>query len=397
MGALSALLAGWYFQPMLWVDIGGRPVPQQASSDVQKASQRDRSTLLFVGDTYFGESYADPGASVADRRGYDEPLEPFRELLSSADAVIGNLEAPLTERDSILHRLKNWPHRGAPEKSAAALERAGFDAFSLANNHTWDSLGPGLRDTRAALERHGIVPFGAGPSLPEAMRPLRIELRARERVVRVAVIGALEREWDDFFSGAFATSTTGGTYPLAPRAMAQQIRALKRRDPELWVIVFPHWGDNYHWRTARQRRVAHALIAAGADLVIGHGAHVFQEVELTDGRAIVYSLGNFMFLSQGRYQKKHIHPWSTAARVEFIERGDALHVALKLYFIASDNLATRFRPHLLDGDEFTRACEVLLAGGSLEPTTRERLRAATRIQRDAVGRHLTIELGRAGR
>jgi poly-gamma-glutamate synthesis protein (capsule biosynthesis protein) len=38
---------------------------------------------------------------------------------------------------------------------------------------------------------------------------------------------------------------------------------------------------------------AHAVVEAGADLVLGHGPHVPRAVELYRGRLIAYSLGNF--------------------------------------------------------------------------------------------------------
>jgi hypothetical protein len=41
------------------------------------------------------------------------------------------------------------------------------------------------------------------------------------------------------------------------------------------------------------RVFTHAVIDAGADLVIGHGPHVLRGLELYQGRLIAYSLGNF--------------------------------------------------------------------------------------------------------
>ena len=38
---------------------------------------------------------------------------------------------------------------------------------------------------------------------------------------------------------------------------------------------------------------AHAVIDAGADLVVGHGPHVMRAMEFYKGRLIAYSLGNF--------------------------------------------------------------------------------------------------------
>jgi poly-gamma-glutamate capsule biosynthesis protein CapA/YwtB (metallophosphatase superfamily) len=40
-------------------------------------------------------------------------------------------------------------------------------------------------------------------------------------------------------------------------------------------------------------RFSHAVIDAGADLVVGHGPHVLRALEFHRGRLIAYSLGNF--------------------------------------------------------------------------------------------------------
>jgi poly-gamma-glutamate capsule biosynthesis protein CapA/YwtB (metallophosphatase superfamily) len=40
-------------------------------------------------------------------------------------------------------------------------------------------------------------------------------------------------------------------------------------------------------------RFSHAVIEAGADLVVGHGPHVLRALEFHRGRLIAYSLGNF--------------------------------------------------------------------------------------------------------
>jgi poly-gamma-glutamate synthesis protein (capsule biosynthesis protein) len=62
------------------------------------------------------------------------------------------------------------------------------------------------------------------------------------------------------------------------------------------VIVQIHWGDEYADDPAyTQVHAAHAMIEAGADLVIGHHPHVLQGFELHEGGFIAYSLGNFLF------------------------------------------------------------------------------------------------------
>jgi capsule synthesis protein PGA_cap len=41
------------------------------------------------------------------------------------------------------------------------------------------------------------------------------------------------------------------------------------------------------------RAFAHAVVDAGADLVLGHGPHVVRAMEVYRGRLVAYSLGNF--------------------------------------------------------------------------------------------------------
>jgi poly-gamma-glutamate synthesis protein (capsule biosynthesis protein) len=57
------------------------------------------------------------------------------------------------------------------------------------------------------------------------------------------------------------------------------------------VLVSPHWGPNMVAEPLpRIRHAAAELIEAGATLVAGHSAHVFQGV----GRRVVYDLGDFV-------------------------------------------------------------------------------------------------------
>jgi poly-gamma-glutamate synthesis protein (capsule biosynthesis protein) len=80
-----------------------------------------------------------------------------------------------------------------------------------------------------------------------------------------------------------------GKQPWASRS--NQLRSAKaaRADHDL-LVVLVHWGDEQSEKPgARQRRIAHALIDGGVDLVIGHHPHVLQAVEHYQGGLIAYS------------------------------------------------------------------------------------------------------------
>jgi len=77
---------------------------------------------------------------------------------------------------------------------------------------------------------------------------------------------------------------------------AQKLVQLVARSLAQNTIVNLHWGYEHTEVPAPfQRELAHKLIDAGADLIIGHHPHVPQGVEEYKGRKIYYSLGNFNF------------------------------------------------------------------------------------------------------
>jgi poly-gamma-glutamate capsule biosynthesis protein CapA/YwtB (metallophosphatase superfamily) len=64
-----------------------------------------------------------------------------------------------------------------------------------------------------------------------------------------------------------------------------------------WVIFSVHnheGGATVDEPSDHIRALAHAVIDAGADVVVGHGPHVDRGIEIYQGKPIVYSLGNFI-------------------------------------------------------------------------------------------------------
>ena len=130
--------------------------------------------------------------------------------------------------------------------------------------------------------------FGAGLTEQEARRPYVRDFRVGGQPFRLAVIGAFEynRSYDEDYRWD-ARGPMGGVNLLNLAGLRPQIEGIKAAHPNAYVVVFPHWGKNYRWKTDQQTALAHQLIDAGADLIIGHGAHVMQEVERYRGRDLV--------------------------------------------------------------------------------------------------------------
>jgi Bacterial capsule synthesis protein PGA_cap len=350
-------------------------------------------SVLFVGDTSFGENYqqeekAAGGTDILAGKGYDWPLSRLKPLLSSSDLVIANLETPLTRRPkSNLQGIKKYLHWSDPEKATAALARHKIGVVSLANNHAMDYGTEGLKDTLLALEKHRIASYGAGLGDREAARPYRRKLRVGGLQVNLAVIGAFEyrTNYEQTYK-FYAGGNLPGVHPLDTDRLPVQIERLKRTEPGLFVVVTPHWGRNYGWRREREEAAARRMIDAGADLVIGHGAHHFQAIERYKGRWILYNIGNFVFNSQGRYAEKKAHAASLAVQLRLRAEAGKLRWSLRCYPLLSDNLRTGYRPRLLSGREFESARGVL-ARRSPNPADWRRRAVAGR---DAIGRYVEL-------
>jgi poly-gamma-glutamate synthesis protein (capsule biosynthesis protein) len=245
----------------------------------------DLFEIVWVGDILL----ADAAVPSLDAHGYAWPFANLRSLMTG-DFLIGIAEGPMTDRTQ-RNPLQRWSYNADP-KAAAALAEVGFDALSLANNHVCDRGPKGMRDTIRHLEVAGIRHFGAGMDDTQASAPLLIETPHGV----VGVLGFGNRS--QYYSIASETDP-GITYCDA--ASIARGKEIAIAGGARWIIAFVHWGKNYAPVTNSQRQVATTFAAAGYDLVIGAHPHVQQPVDVIDGMPVLYSLGNFVFGTPGRF------------------------------------------------------------------------------------------------
>ncbi len=388
---LTACTPGCLLTTVLLFGCNGGPGRKRSAAVKGPASAAQRS-VLFIGDTSFGENYQREikdlgGVDLLERRGYDWSLSRVKPLLHASDLVIANLETPLTARGkSPLTGLKKYIHWSHPEKAPAALRRHHIDVVSLANNHAMGYGIQGLADTLKALKKAGISHYGAGHNDHAAAKPYRHEMMVGGTELQLAVIGAYEyrRKYDETYR-FYAGGNLPGVQPLDDR-LAVAVERFRRENPRSFLVVTPHWGRNYGWRREREEAAARRIIDSGADLVIGHGAHHFQGIERYKQRWILYNIGNFMFNSSGRYAEKKSHACSLAVQLRLREERGKLRWRLCLCPLLTDNLRTGYRSRFLSAAEFEAARGVMARRSPVPADWRRRATAG----RDAFGRYVEL-------
>jgi poly-gamma-glutamate synthesis protein (capsule biosynthesis protein) len=241
---------------------GPLPTPLQSSS---VPTGKAMTTLLFTGDVMLGRSV---GYRIDMHK---DPMWPFiyvSDVMRSADITYINLETPLTVDCPLTQTGMKFC---SEVTNVAGLTGSGVDIASVANNHTTNYGQGGLSSTVSTLKSNGIEPVGQGD-------PVK-----------------LSRDGQVF---TFLSLNDIGPYPgidnVNPKTLSEKVGRAKASG-EVLIVTF-HWGHEYQSTpSARQVSLAHQVIDAGADVVIGAHPHWVQTKEIYKDKLIYYSLGNFVF------------------------------------------------------------------------------------------------------
>lgn len=228
--------------------------------------------LVFTGDINLTDWIFNVGFGIGTN--ISKGFNPFKYLeREKNDVWIGNFEG-VASNSSAYSGIYAKAFRVEPD-ALKGLHH--MDYYGFANNHAMEHGGEAYKETVVALESYGSKVFG---------------LKDRKSVV--------------FEHQKKIVSLTG----LCLRIEAMKEDPLYWHNPEYreieteieklphnaFKVLFVHWGNEYINRpSATQKKLAHWLIDAGFDLIIGMHPHVLQGYEDYNGRRIYYSLGNCVF------------------------------------------------------------------------------------------------------
>jgi poly-gamma-glutamate synthesis protein (capsule biosynthesis protein) len=229
----------------------------------QKNEEIKPKTFFLVGDIMLDRKVE----LQMNKNGFAYPFEKISEFLKTSDGVFGNLEGPISKNPE-KHSLTAMEF-AFNAKVIEPLASANFKVLSLANNHTLNMDNAGLEETKNLLTAANIdwvgEPWGCS-------RKLSIK--------------------DEFVFAAFNKTFSG----CSDSEIIEIIQSVKSSAPDKFLVVNMHWGAEYKLKSnSLQQDLAHKIIDAGADLIVGTHSHVVQEIENYNGKLIFYSLGNFIF------------------------------------------------------------------------------------------------------
>ncbi len=289
-------------------------------------------TLLIAGGDVNIQNRADPSGA----------FDGLREVLARADVRFVNLEGPLSgsprtaDEPDVPHK-PNWTH--SDPAMVDALVAGGIDVVSCANNVTFPPSA--ALASLAALDAAGIAHCGTGVDRDAAHRPAVVDGIAflaytsicwpfgHAATVQSPGVAAV-RASTAYVPDSRVAEVPGRaprvvTTPLSDeldRLVADVRAARAARDH---VVVSVHWGIAGEVLADYQVTVGRAAISAGADLVVGHGPHSIQAVEVFEGRPILYSLGNLIFdwpVMHGRHTDGLLveHEFGRSTRLRAVRR-----------------------------------------------------------------------------
>lgn len=225
--------------------------------------------------------------SYAAQNGPDAVLAGIAPQMEAGDVAWVNLEGSLSTVGSPMAG-KDYTFEGSPAM-AGALAGAGIDVVTVANNHAVDYGRSAFMSSIRNLEKAGVQVAGGGKDFGAAHSPAIVTTKDG---VTIGFLGYSDVIWPGFA----ATETEAGVAQAVTdmaRVKKDVADVAKRVD---YVVVGFHWGFEYeHYPIGQQTSEAHAVIDAGADLVIGHHPHVLQGFETYRGALIAYSLGDLVF------------------------------------------------------------------------------------------------------
>jgi hypothetical protein len=309
----------------------------QKSEKKAVVNKPDTINIVAVGDIMLGSAYPSKNNLPPN-----DGINSFKAVESflKGDIIFGNLEGVLLNNGNSskckgLNPNSCYAFR-MPERYAKIIKNAGFNVLSIANNHVGDFDSRGRKNTARILDS-----------------------------LQIKYAGQLEKPFDVFeinnIKYAFcAFAPNENTVSINDLEKAKILVNSLKKQADIVIVSFHGGGEGAKFEhVTRQKEMfynenrgnvygfAHAVIDAGADVVLGHGPHVTRAVEVYKNKFIAYSLGNFC--TYGMFSLKGPNGYAPLLQLKINSNGDFLFADVisvkqdKINGLTLDNDFTAFK------------------------------------------------------
>ena len=261
-------------------------------------------------------------AAAADGSRFDHVplLAPITPIVASADLAICHMETPIGPPGAAAGFRGRSPAGysliAAPYEVAGDLRRVGFDRCTTASNHSFDLGIGGIDDTLAAFDAAGLSHVGTARSPVEAgVDVITIE------GVRVAHVSYARNSNTGWPAESWRVARVRTADDIV-----RDVTAARAAGAEVVIVSIHVFVEMRSSPDAADRALVTAVLSgADVDLVVMHGPHVVQPMEVVSGTPVFWSLGNFVsgmgVPGRGRYSDLRALDGLLAA-ARFTERPD---------------------------------------------------------------------------
>ncbi|MBE5317576.1 CapA family protein [Pedobacter sp. MR2016-19] len=287
--------------------------PAVAKQDTVIRKIKDTISITAVGDIMLGSAF--PSKTNLPP---DDAVNSFQAVdsLLRGDIVFGNLEGCFlnsgnSNKCNGINPNNCYAFR-MPERYAGIYKGAGFNVLSIANNHVGDFDAKGRKNTARILDSLKIHYAGQVNKSFEVF----------------------EKDSVKYAFCAFAPNEN--TVSINKIDSAKALVARLKLMADIVIVSFHGGGEGARFEHVPRKNeifykenrgnvyaFAHAVIDAGADVVLGHGPHVSRAVEVYKNKFIAYSLGNFC--TYGMFSLKGNNGIAPLLQLKINAKGDFLY------------------------------------------------------------------------
>lgn len=226
-------------------------------------------------------------------------------IIRDCDYFVANLETTLGGTNG--RNYSGFPRFNSPDSIIDALKGAGVDCLLTANNHTYDTNGPGVQRTIEKIEEADLDYTGTRKTA-EGKKYLVKNIEGIKFGFSCYTYETPTAEGRKALNGLVVDIDTAPLInsfkPDNPESFYEElktnIKQMKKKGADI-IAVYIHWGEEYQLTpNKKQQDIAQKLCDLGVDVIIGGHPHVVQPVDLltsTNGKhktVCLYSMGNFV-------------------------------------------------------------------------------------------------------